>query len=204
MPSLLMLALCALAISTSLVAKSDSSSQQQAANPSATPIQASEPSKPQGSQASGSGSAPAPGDSTKLEPIKIKKADYPAEARREGIQGKVWVKFFISEAGNVDSVEVISGDPILAKAAVDAAKKWKSSRLLKTESPRRLSPRFPLISVSVTTLGTQLHRRMPLRTMAGVQNGWSYRRESRKDCWSTKCNLSIQNLRGRIMFREPS
>jgi len=56
----------------------------------------------------------APADSTKLEPIKIQKATYPEEAREKQLQGQVWVKFSVSESGDVAGVEVISGDPVLA------------------------------------------------------------------------------------------
>jgi TonB family protein len=76
-----------------------------------------------------------PGDSTKLEPIKTQKATYPEEAREKQLQGQVMVKMLVSETGDVDSVEVLSGDPILAKAAVAAAIKWKFKPFVKNGKP---------------------------------------------------------------------
>jgi TonB family protein len=94
--------------------------------------------------------APEPGaapsssaDSTKLEPIKIEKAAYPEEAREKQLQGRVWVKFLVSETGDVQSVEVISGDPILAKSAVDALKTWKFKPFIKNGKPVSVSTKLP-------------------------------------------------------------
>src|ERR1700689_4256523 len=42
----------------------------------------------------------APGDSTKLEPIKTQKAAYPDEAREKQLQGQVMVKMLVSETGD--------------------------------------------------------------------------------------------------------
>ncbi len=84
-----------------------------------------------------------PADSTKLEPIRIQKAAYPAEARKKRLQGEVIVKFAVSATGDVESVEVISGDPILAKAAVAAAKNWKFKPFIKNGKPTAVFAKFP-------------------------------------------------------------
>jgi TonB family protein len=84
-----------------------------------------------------------PGDSTKLEIVKSQKADYPAEAAEKAIQGQVWVKVVVSETGDVENVEVISGDPVLAKAAVDAVKKWKFKPFIKNGKPVKVSTKLP-------------------------------------------------------------
>ncbi len=47
---------------------------------------------------------------------------YPRDAR---IQGSVVLKAQISETGDVTSLELISGHPMLAPAAIDAVKQWK-------------------------------------------------------------------------------
>ncbi len=52
--------------------------------------------------------ASSPGDSTKLEPLKIQRAIYPAAAAQKQIQGQVWVKLMVSETGDVENVEVVS------------------------------------------------------------------------------------------------
>lgn len=50
---------------------------------------------------------------------------YPPEARSSGIQGTAVLKAVISKAGEVVSVELVSGDPMLAPAAIDAVKQWR-------------------------------------------------------------------------------
>lgn len=86
---------------------------------------------------------PMPGDSTYVEPIKTQKADYPLKAQQERLQGEVRVKVLISEAGGVDSVEVLYGDPIFAEAAVDAAKKWKFKPFIRGGKPVKISTEIP-------------------------------------------------------------
>jgi protein TonB len=82
-------------------------------------------------------------DSTVLEPIKIEKANYPWEARDKQLQGQVWVKIVVSETGDVASAEVTSGDPVLAKAALDAVKKWKFKPFIKHGKPASVSANVP-------------------------------------------------------------
>lgn len=50
---------------------------------------------------------------------------YPEEARAKHIQGKVVMQAEITKEGIVDSLDVLSGDPVLATAATDAVKQWK-------------------------------------------------------------------------------
>jgi TonB family protein len=50
---------------------------------------------------------------------------YPPEARKEHVQGTVVLMVLISREGDVSEVKLISGDPILAPAAIDAVKQWK-------------------------------------------------------------------------------
>jgi len=50
---------------------------------------------------------------------------YPPEARSARIQGSVVVKALINQTGDVVSVDLISGHPMLAQAALDAVKQWK-------------------------------------------------------------------------------
>jgi TonB family protein len=84
-----------------------------------------------------------PGDSTQIEPSKLVKAGYPLEARQKGIQGQVWLRLYVSETGDVDKVEVISGDPALVPSAVEAAKKWKFKPFIKNGKPIRVSTKIP-------------------------------------------------------------
>ncbi len=75
--------------------------------------QSTQPAQPDRTPSSESAPAPPP-DSTTLEPIKTVKPFYPLEASKKKLQGQVWVKIIVSEMGDVESVELISGDPILA------------------------------------------------------------------------------------------
>jgi len=50
---------------------------------------------------------------------------YPPDARAARIQGSVVMGVIIGKDGNVQYVRVISGDPMLAPAAIDAVKQWK-------------------------------------------------------------------------------
>lgn len=50
---------------------------------------------------------------------------YPADARRLRIEGAVVLRAAIDEAGNVKSVGVVHGNPILANAAMAAVRQWR-------------------------------------------------------------------------------
>lgn len=98
--------------------------------------------------------ASGPEDSTRLEPLKTEKAIYPLQAQQRQLQGQVWVKILVSETGAVESVEVISGDPVLADAAVDAVKKWKFKPFIKNGKPVKVSTKLPMDFAFVD----QIHR----------------------------------------------
>lgn len=117
-------------------------SQQGDANtpPSQSSQQASEPDKKAPAEPV---PAPSSGDSTTLQALKIEKAQYPEAAREKQLQGQVWVKILVSETGDVENVEVISGDPVLADAAVHAVKKWKFKPFLKNGNPVKVSTKLP-------------------------------------------------------------
>lgn len=85
-----------------------------------------------------------PPDSTKLEPLKTPHAVYPLAATQKGIQGQVMLKIVISETGDVESAEAISGDPLLTDAAVDAVKKWKFKPFIKNGRPVKVSTKVPM------------------------------------------------------------
>jgi TonB family protein len=50
---------------------------------------------------------------------------YPPIARQMRLSGHVVLDMYVDESGNVEKVDVISGNPILGSAAVSAAKQWK-------------------------------------------------------------------------------
>ena len=88
--------------------------------------------------------APAlPPDSKFLEPTKIVKALYPLGAEKDELQGEVVVKFIVSETGDVERAEVVSGNPVLASAALDAAKKWKFKPFIRGGKPVKAATQIP-------------------------------------------------------------
>jgi len=50
---------------------------------------------------------------------------YPKKARKKHIQGTVILTASITKDGDIANLTLVSGDPILAKAAMDAVKQWK-------------------------------------------------------------------------------
>jgi TonB family protein len=89
-------------------------------------------------------SAPAlPPDSKFLEPTKIVKALYPLGAEKDELQGEVVIKFVVSETGDVERAEVVSGNPVLAGAALDAAKKWKFKPFIRGGKPVKAATQIP-------------------------------------------------------------
>jgi TonB family protein len=50
--------------------------------------------------------------------------EYPPDAREQHIQGNVLLQVIIGKEGNVENIQLISGHPLLAPAAIDAVKQW--------------------------------------------------------------------------------
>ncbi len=51
--------------------------------------------------------------------------EYPPDARDARIQGTVVLHVVVDKEGNVSSLELVSGDPALAAAAMEAVRRWK-------------------------------------------------------------------------------
>lgn len=66
---------------------------------------------------------------TKVAPI------YPAEAKAQGIEGLVRLEAILGKDGTVEHLEVLSGDPILAAAAMDAVRQWHYQTTLLNGDP---------------------------------------------------------------------
>lgn len=60
---------------------------------------------------------------------------YPGKARKKGIQGTVVLHVMISKAGDIATVELVSGHPLLAPAAIEAVKQWKYKPYLLDGNP---------------------------------------------------------------------
>ena len=50
---------------------------------------------------------------------------YPKEVRKKHVQGIVMLHAFISKQGDLTQPEVVSGDTLLASAALDGTRQWK-------------------------------------------------------------------------------
>ena len=51
--------------------------------------------------------------------------NYPKQARARKLHGTVVLEAVVSKQGKVDSLQLVSGDPVLAQAAADAVKQWR-------------------------------------------------------------------------------
>jgi TonB family protein len=60
---------------------------------------------------------------------------YPEEAKKEGVQGRVVLQAEIDENGNVQHLMLISGHPTLAPAAIAAVNQWKYKPYLLNDQP---------------------------------------------------------------------
>jgi TonB family protein len=128
----------ALALSA-LIAAASSLAHAQGAEPAPaqTPPPASSPSPAQAA-------LPVPADSTQLEVIQAPPPYYPLEAAAKGlVRGQVVIQLHISQSGIVDNTDIISGDPLLAKAASDAMMQWTFKPFIKDGKPVRVSRKVP-------------------------------------------------------------
>jgi TonB family protein len=50
---------------------------------------------------------------------------YPPFARAHGVEGSVVLRVIVGKTGGVDEVSVVSGNPVLARAAMDAVREWR-------------------------------------------------------------------------------
>jgi TonB family protein len=67
--------------------------------------------------------------------IKKVNPQYPADARHAHVQGQVVMQVQIDKNGDVEKVSLVSGDPLLAPAAIEAVKQWKYKPYLLNQQP---------------------------------------------------------------------
>ena len=51
--------------------------------------------------------------------------EYPALARQARVQGTVVLRAVISREGAIENLQVLSGHPLLVKAAMEAVRQWR-------------------------------------------------------------------------------
>jgi TonB family protein len=119
------------------------------------------------------------GDSTEIEVTRTVKAPYLHEALAQRIQGQVVVKVIISESSDVEKPEVISGDPVLAKAAIEAAKEWKFKPFIQNGKAVKIATRIPFdfafsenVSEVTPTITTSADGTKRAVVPAGMTKGW--------------------------------
>ena len=61
--------------------------------------------------------------------------EYPPDAKEQKIQGVVLMRAIIDRGGNVSNIQLISGHPLLAPAAMEAVKQWKYRSYLLNGAP---------------------------------------------------------------------
>jgi TonB family protein len=64
---------------------------------------------------------------------------YPPAAANAHVQGEVKVQANVDRQGNVASVRVISGPPLLREAALDAAQRWRFRPHMEAGEPTSIS-----------------------------------------------------------------
>jgi len=60
---------------------------------------------------------------------------YPPEAKAKRLQGTVVLEATIGKDGKIENLQVLSGDPLLAAASLEAVKNWQYSTTLLNGDP---------------------------------------------------------------------
>lgn len=101
----------------------------------ATVVMMSGPASAQGTPKKVSLSEAAGATATKVPP------EYPPVAKQLRLQGVVELEAVVTETGAVETVNVVSGNPVLTKPAAAAVKKWKFHPFTEGGKPvRALAP----------------------------------------------------------------
>jgi TonB family protein len=69
------------------------------------------------------------------DPIDGVSPKYPKQAMKQNLQGAVVLNLSVAKNGRVESVAVVSGDPVLADAATHAVRKWKYVPYFRNDQP---------------------------------------------------------------------
>lgn len=122
--------------------------------------QASKPSAPLASDAA-----------TGLKLIKGVTANYPEEAQKKGIEGKVTLRIVVNEKGRVSEATVLSGPAELRQAALDSVKQWEF------EPPAKA----PVVAIADVGYGSP--RECPNAVSTGGEITHSMRLKSQRDTY---------------------
>ena len=93
---------------------------------------------------------------------------YPPLPKQAGIQGTVILRAVIGTSGDIQSVQLFSGHPLLAPAAIDAVKQWKYKPYLLNGEPIEVETR---VKVNFTLAGDGVAGDNPAGSPPGEQGG---------------------------------
>ena len=105
-------------------AKQDTTPNHAGANPALVAASANIPPTP-AAKSSGSDFLEVPEDFADDQVVHRVHPNYPKQARARKLHGTVVLEAVVNKQGKVDSLQLVSGDPILAQAAADAVKQWR-------------------------------------------------------------------------------
>jgi TonB family protein len=104
-------------------AKQDTTPNHPGTSPSLVPASASLP--PTGVAKPNSDLLEVPEDYADDQVVRRVHPTYPKQARLRKMHGTVVLQAIVNKQGKVDSLQLVSGDPLLAQAAADAVKQWR-------------------------------------------------------------------------------
>jgi TonB family protein len=70
---------------------------------------------------------------------------YPPEARQQNIEGRVVLQALVTERGAVQNLKIVSGNQLLARAAMDAVAQWHYQPFRLNGQPIRMTTNIILI-----------------------------------------------------------
>ena len=79
-----------------------------------------------------------PSDVTAASIVSQTPPEYPPQARAGGIQGAVVLHATIDKEGKISEVQVLEGDEVLAKSAVEAVRQWRYKPMLVDGEPKEV------------------------------------------------------------------
>lgn len=77
-------------------------------------------------------------------PVSTPQPAFPADARSEGIQATVVVKFVITESGEVTSVTIVRGHPLFDAIVLSTVRGWRYRPALADGRPVSVSKTVPI------------------------------------------------------------
>jgi protein TonB len=73
------------------------------------------------------------------------KPKYPPDAAKAGVQGRVRLEAVVGKNGSIKKVKVISGEPVLVKAAIEAVSRWRYKPTLVAGKPVEVETEIDVI-----------------------------------------------------------